>query len=65
MRALLKAVVFDPEPSRLPADPAEFAFGARLVVGPEDDAGEESFDVTVCLKRPRFSAAAMRVGTAR
>jgi hypothetical protein len=48
MRAVLKSLVLDPDPSTLPADPAEFSLLARMIVGPPDTPGEESFDVTVC-----------------
>jgi len=48
MRAVLRDVNWDPDPSALPADPAQFTFNARLMVGPSDGAGAESFDVTVC-----------------
>src|SRR4051794_34462728 len=48
MRAVLKSLYLEPDPSRLPADPAEFALLARMAVGPPDTPGEESFDVTVC-----------------
>lgn len=48
MRAALKSIVFQPEPSTISADPAEFSFLARLIIGPSSAPGEESFDVTVC-----------------
>ena len=32
----------------LPTRPAEFQVLARLLVGPSDGSGEESFDITVC-----------------
>ncbi|MEU4218077.1 Imm8 family immunity protein [Actinoplanes sp. NPDC026623] len=48
MRAVLKSLDLDPDPSTLPADPSEFALLARMIVGPPDTPGEESFDVTVC-----------------
>lgn len=48
MRAAMRFLSFDPEPQSLPADPAEFMFLARMLVGPEDGPGEESFDVVVC-----------------
>jgi hypothetical protein len=47
MRAALRGIWFDPQPATLPADPASFAFLTRLIVGPSDADGEESFDVTV------------------
>jgi hypothetical protein len=48
MRAVLKSLDFEPDPSTLSADPAEFSLLARMLVGPPDSPGEESFDVTVC-----------------
>lgn len=49
MRAALNALDFDPDPRSLPADPASFAFLARLFVGPDGGLGPgETFDVTVC-----------------
>lgn len=44
----MRSVHLDPDPRELPSDPAEFAFLARLYVGPSDRPGEESFDVQVC-----------------
>lgn len=34
--------------SYTPSDPSDFAFLLRLMVGPAEDDGEESFDVEVC-----------------
>jgi hypothetical protein len=48
MRATLKSLSLDPEPATLPEDPAEFSLRARMIVGPADGPGEESFDITVC-----------------
>ena len=48
MRAVLKSLDFHPDPSTLPGDPAEFMLLARMIVGPVDSPGEESFDVTIC-----------------
>jgi hypothetical protein len=48
MRAELKSLNLDPDPSTLPANPAEFSLRARMIVGPPEGPGEESFDVTVC-----------------
>jgi hypothetical protein len=48
VRAVLKDLIFDSGPPELPTDPAVFSFLARLVVGPADGPGEESFDLTVC-----------------
>lgn len=48
MRAVLKSLVLEPDPATLPGDPAEFSLLARMIVGPPDTPGEESFDITVC-----------------
>lgn len=48
VRALLKHLSLEPDPSTLPDNPAEFAMLARMIVGPEGTPGEESFDITVC-----------------
>jgi hypothetical protein len=48
MRAQLKSLDLDPDPATLPGDAAEFVLRARMLVGPADGPGEESFDVTVC-----------------
>ena len=48
MRAVLKSLDFEPDPAMLSSDPAEFAFLARMHVGPLDGPGAELFDVTVC-----------------
>lgn len=48
MRAEVRSIWLDPHPSSLSADPADFAFGARLLVGPMDAPGEESLDLTIC-----------------
>ena len=48
VRAKIRQIVFDRDPRTLPADAASFAFGARLMIGPQDGPGEESFDLTVC-----------------
>lgn len=48
VRAVLKTLVFDPYPSTLPGDPSEFHLLARMIVGPPDTPGGESFEVTVC-----------------
>lgn len=58
MRAALRTIEYQPEPSTLSGDPAEFSFLARLIIGPPDAPGEESFDVTVCT--PEWLAAASR-----
>lgn len=44
----MKSLDFHPRPESLSADPAKFAFTARMIVGPPDPPGEESFDVWVC-----------------
>ncbi len=48
MRPTLKSLDLDPDPSKLSSDPADFVLIARMMVGPLDALGEESFDVTVC-----------------
>lgn len=48
MRAVVRAIDFDPDPRDLPGDPSEFLLLARLMVGPSDGPGWESFDVEVC-----------------
>ena len=58
MRAVLKSLDFEPDPSTLPADPAQFALLARMIVGQPDTPGEELFDVTVC--SPEWLAQACR-----
>lgn len=58
MRAALRTIEYQPEPSTLSGDPAEFSFLARLIIGPPDAPGGESLDVTVCT--PEWLAAASR-----
>lgn len=58
MRAELKSLDLEPDPSTLPDDPAEFSMLARMIVGPPDGPGEESFDVIVCT--PEWLAQACR-----
>ena len=48
MRAVLKSLDLEPEPSTLPEDAAQFSLLARMIVGRPETPGEESFDVTVC-----------------
>jgi hypothetical protein len=48
VRAVLRNLIFSPDPRTLPGDPAGFAFGVQLLVGPADGPGEESFELTVC-----------------
>ncbi len=48
MRAVLRSLDLHPDPRTLSGDPADFAFLARMYVGPSDGPGEESFDVEVC-----------------
>jgi hypothetical protein len=61
MRAVLKSLSLEPEPRTLPDDPADFSLLARMIVGPPDTPGEESFDLTVCT--PEWLAkACMQVG---
>lgn len=58
MRAQLKHLDLVPDPATLPADPGSFSFRARMIVGPSDGPGEESFDVTLCT--PEWLADACR-----
>lgn len=58
MRAVVKSVDLEPDPSTLRAGPESFAFRARMILGPPGDRGEESFDVTVC--SPEWLAARCR-----
>lgn len=58
MQALLKHLDLDPDPATLSGDPAEFSVLVRMIVGPADSPGEESFDVTVCT--PEWLADACR-----
>jgi hypothetical protein len=48
MRAVLKSLHLDPDPSTLPGDPSQFSVLARMVVGPANSPIEEEFDVIVC-----------------
>lgn len=48
MYAELRGLSFEPDPSSLPADPSSFVACIRMLIGPLDGAGEESFDITVC-----------------
>jgi hypothetical protein len=48
MRAVLRNLIVSPDPMTLSGDPADFAFGVQLLVGPADGPGEESFELTVC-----------------
>jgi len=41
-------MILVPDPRTLPGDPASFAFGLQMLVGPADRSGEESFGLTVC-----------------
>jgi hypothetical protein len=47
VRAALRSIDLEPDPRTL-ADDDDFAFRVRLIVGPSDGPGEESFDLTVC-----------------
>jgi hypothetical protein len=58
MRAELKRLAFDADPATLPGDAAEFMLLARMYVGPANQPGEESFDITVCT--PEWLAEACR-----
>jgi hypothetical protein len=48
MRFVLRRLELEPDPSTLPDDPTRFMMLARMIVGPPDAPGEESFDITVC-----------------
>jgi hypothetical protein len=48
MRAELKRLELDPDPSTLSGNAADFVLTARMLVGPEDGPGEESYELTVC-----------------
>jgi hypothetical protein len=48
VKPVIRHMMLEPDPRTLPADPAQFSFLARLLVGPDDGPGEESFDVEVC-----------------
>jgi hypothetical protein len=48
VRAAIRTIDFDPDPRTLAGDPSGFRFLARLMIGPLNSIGEESFDVTVC-----------------
>lgn len=61
MRAELKGLDLEPDPSTLPQGPEHFVLLARIYAGPADGLGEESFEVTVC--SPEWlEAACRRVG---
>ncbi len=48
VRATIKRLDQEPDPSTLSGSPETFVFSVRMIVGPEDSPGEESFDLTVC-----------------
>lgn len=48
MHAVLRSIDFDPDPAALGADPAGFCTHVRLIAGPDDGPGDESFDLTLC-----------------
>lgn len=58
MRAQLKSLNLDPDPATQLGEPAEVALTARMLIGPADGPGEESFDITVCT--PEWLAEACR-----
>ena len=60
MRAVLRDLIFSPDPRTLPGDPAAFVFGVQLLIGPADEPGEESFELTVC--SPEWLAEQCRSG---
>ena len=48
VHAELKSLSLDPDPTSLPPEPEAFVLRARMIAGPADGPGEESFDITVC-----------------
>jgi Immunity protein 8 len=58
VRAELKHLHLEPDPATLSAEPESFSFIARMLIGPSDSPGEESFDVVVC--SPQWLAARCR-----
>ena len=60
VRAVLRDLIISPAPRTLPGDPAGFAFGVQLLIGPADGPGEESFELTVC--SPEWLAERCRSG---
>jgi hypothetical protein len=48
MRGAIRHIICDPDPQSLPDSPMDFFFNVRLMVGPVDGPGEESFDLSVC-----------------
>ena len=58
MRAELKRLDLEPDPSSVSSDPAVFAVTALMLVGPEDGPGEETYELTVCT--PEWLAKAAR-----
>jgi hypothetical protein len=48
MRATLKGLEFDVDPRSLPANPEEFSFLLRVLIGPADREGADIFDLIVC-----------------
>jgi hypothetical protein len=58
MRVVLKRLDLEPDPATLSDDPGVFSLRARMIVGPPDTPGEESFDLTVCT--PEWLSAACR-----
>jgi Immunity protein 8 len=58
MRPELRSLDFDPDPTTFSSEPSEFSFLPRVIVGPSDGPGEESFDLTVC--SPEWLAEACR-----
>ena len=60
MRAVLRDLIFSPDPRTLPGDPEGFVFGVQLLIGAADGPGEESFELTVC--SPEWLAEQCRSG---
>jgi hypothetical protein len=48
MYAALRSLTLHPDPATLGQDPGDFVLAVRVVAGPADGPGEESFDLTVC-----------------
>jgi Immunity protein 8 len=45
---VIRDLLLSPDPRTLSGDPASFAFGVQLLIGPAGGLGEESFELTVC-----------------
>ncbi len=51
MRPELRSLDFDPDPTTFSSEPSEFSFLPRVIVGPSDGPGEESFDGSLCARQ--------------